>query len=41
MKTQSLEKDTIIKNHLGDFDTFLVAVKEVLGHPEKFGLSVE
>lgn len=31
----------IIKNHLGDFDTFLFAVKRVLESPEQFGLSVE
>lgn len=31
----------ILQNDLGDFDVFLSAVKQVLGHPEKFGLSVE
>jgi len=31
----------IIKNNLGDFDTFLQAVKRVLEHPEQFGLEVE
>lgn len=31
----------IIKNNLGDFYVFLSAVKQVLEHPEQFGLSVE
>ena len=31
----------IIKSHLGDFDVFLSAVKKVLEHPERFGLSIE
>ncbi len=31
----------IIKSDLGDFDTFLRAVKEVLEHPQKFGLEIE
>lgn len=31
----------IIKNNLGDFDVFLHAVKNVLEHPERFGLGVE
>lgn len=31
----------IIQNHLGDFDTFLAAVKKVLERPEDYGLSVE
>lgn len=31
----------IIKNNLGDFDIFLQAVKQVLEHPEQFGLDVE
>lgn len=31
----------IICDHLGDFDIFLQGVKELLGKPEKFGLSVE
>ena len=31
----------ILQNHLGDFDIFLSAVKQVLEHPEKYGLSVE
>lgn len=31
----------IIHENLGDFDIFLTAVKNVLEHPETFGLSVE
>ncbi|MCI0542156.1 DUF86 domain-containing protein [bacterium] len=31
----------IIHDHLDDFETFLSSVKEVLEHPEKFGLSLE
>lgn len=31
----------IIKNHLGDFNVFLSAIKNVLQHPETFGLEVE
>jgi uncharacterized protein YutE (UPF0331/DUF86 family) len=31
----------IIKGHLGDFETFLRAVKFVLEHPEQFGLTIE
>ena len=31
----------IIKNNLGDFDTFLSAIKQVLEYPEKFGLGIE
>lgn len=31
----------IINNNLGDFDVFLKAAKEVLEHPEKFGLTIE
>ena len=31
----------ILKNNLGDFDTFLIAVKQVLEHPENFGLKLE
>lgn len=31
----------IIQNNLGDFNVFLKAVKEVLEHPEKFGLAIE
>lgn len=31
----------IIQDDLGDFDVFLVAIKQVLTHPEKFNLEVE
>ena len=31
----------IIKNNLGDFDIFLSAIKRVLEHPEKFGVTIE
>ena len=31
----------IIRENLGDFETFLTAIKNVLEHPEKFGLTVE
>lgn len=31
----------IIHTDLGDFDTFLKAVKALLEHPEKFGLEIE
>lgn len=31
----------IINNNLGDFEIFLKAVKDVLEHPEKFGLTIE
>lgn len=31
----------IFQNNLGDFDTFLSAVKRVLEHPERLNLSVE
>ncbi len=31
----------IINNNLGDFETFLAAVKNVLEHPEKYDLSIE
>jgi len=31
----------IIRKDLGDFDTFLGAIKELLQHPEKFNLTVE
>lgn len=31
----------VLHKHLGDFDVFLAAVKQVLEHPEQFGLSVE
>lgn len=31
----------IIKNNLGDFETFLAAIKKVLEHPENFNLTVE
>lgn len=31
----------IIKNHLGDFDVFLAAIKRVLEQPERFNLSLE
>ena len=30
----------ILNNNLGDFGTFLTAVKDVLEHPEKFGLEL-
>ncbi len=31
----------IITKNLGDFETFLSAIKQVLKHPEKFGMTVE
>lgn len=31
----------ILNNNLGDFETFLVAIKQVLEHPEQFGLTIE
>lgn len=31
----------ILQNNLGDFDTFLKAVKEVLEHPDTFSLEIE
>ena len=31
----------VIREDLGDFETFLTAVKNVLEHPEKFGLTIE
>lgn len=31
----------LLQNDLGDFDTFLIAIKEVLVNPEKFDLSLE
>lgn len=31
----------IVKNDLGDFGVFLASVKDVLEHPQKFGLTVE
>ena len=31
----------ILQNDLGDFEVFLHAVKNILEHPEQFGLSVE
>ena len=31
----------ILQNDLGDFDTFLRGVKEVLEHPQKFNLEIE
>ncbi len=31
----------IINNNIGDFEIFLKAVKNVLEHPEKFGLTIE
>ncbi|MDO8569733.1 MAG: DUF86 domain-containing protein [bacterium] len=39
IKSEELYK--IIQNNLGDFETFLKAVKNVLEHPEKFGLTIE
>lgn len=30
----------IIQNHLADFDTFLNAIKTILEHPDKYGISV-
>ncbi len=35
------ELQRILKNDLGDFDTFAAAIKALLEHPEPFGLSVE
>ena len=35
------ELHEILQNNLGDFDVFLSAVKNVLEHPEKFGLEIE
>lgn len=32
---------TILNNHLGDFDIYLLAIKDVLKHPEKFDLTIE
>lgn len=32
---------SILQNNLSDFDIFLKAVKEVLKHPEKYGLKLE
>jgi uncharacterized protein YutE (UPF0331/DUF86 family) len=37
----SEEIHRIIRNDLGDFGTFLAAVKNVLEHPEEFGLGAE
>lgn len=31
----------IVNNNLGDFEIFLKAVKNILEHPEKFGLTIE
>lgn len=31
----------LINNDLGDFEIFLKAVRDVLEHPEKFGLTIE
>lgn len=39
IKPEELHK--IINNNLGDFEIFLKAVKDVLEHPEKFGLTLE
>lgn len=36
-----VEMYKIINNNLGDFEIFLKAIKEVLEHPEKFGLTIE
>lgn len=30
----------ILQNDLGDFDIFLSAVRDLLAHPERFGLEV-
>lgn len=32
---------SILNDNLGDFEIFLTAIKQVLEHPEKFGLEVE
>lgn len=37
----SSELYTILNNNLGDFDIFLLAIKDVLKHPEKFDLTIE
>lgn len=37
----SRELYQILQEHLGDFDDFLHAVKQVLERPEKFGLTIE
>jgi uncharacterized protein YutE (UPF0331/DUF86 family) len=39
LKPEELQR--IIRNDLGDFDTFAAAIKTLLEHPEPFGLSVE
>lgn len=31
----------ILQDNLGDFDVFLAAIKKILEHPEKFGMTVE
>jgi uncharacterized protein YutE (UPF0331/DUF86 family) len=35
------EIQRVIKQFLGDFDKFAAAIKDLLAHPERFGLSVE
>lgn len=35
------EIQKILKEHLTDFDTFLLSVKNLLQHPEKFNLKLE
>lgn len=40
-KVSPTELYKIIHDDLGDFDVFLTAVKNLLNHPEKFGLLVE
>lgn len=35
------ELHDILNNDLGDFETFLSAIKRVLKHPEQFGLTIE
>ncbi len=35
------ELQRILRDDLGDFDTFAAAIKALLEHPESFGLSVE
>lgn len=32
---------TIVRNHLGDIEHFLVCVKELIEHSDRFGLTVE